>query len=86
MSEDSRKHILALCNKSGTHFQVIMSRLRKTTFLPAGKVNAKYIPKISESEDKFNLLVFFIYLLTFWVTYFSCNILRLLFFHNRNVR
>ena len=59
MSEDSRKHILVLCNKSGTHFQVIMSRLRKTTFLPGGKVNAKYIPKISESEDKFNLLVFF---------------------------
>lgn len=59
MNEDTKKKVREDCNyMSSTHFQVIMTKLRKSRIIVDGKISPKFIPKI-DNEDNFQLLLLF---------------------------
>jgi len=59
MSESKKKEIIADCDISTTHFQVMMSALRKHNFIKEdNKINPKYIPSLDkEDPKKFSLMI-----------------------------
>lgn len=59
MSEDTKKNVRKECNMSQSHFQVIMTKLRKSKVIENGRINPKFIPKIHEGENNFQLLLLF---------------------------
>lgn len=59
MSEDTKKKIREECGITVAHFQVIMSKLRKSNIIVDGKLNPRYIPRISEENDSFKLMLLF---------------------------
>lgn len=59
MSEDTRKKIREELEMSLPHFQVMMSKLKKSKIIVNGKLNPKFIPNISEEDNMFQLLLFF---------------------------
>lgn len=59
MSEDTRKKVKEDCNLSQTHFQVIMTKLRKSKIIDNGKINTKFIPRVEHNAKGFQLLLAF---------------------------
>lgn len=59
MSEDTKKKVREECNMTLSHFQVIMSKLRKNKVIIDNKINPKFIPKIDEETGTFQLLLLF---------------------------
>lgn len=59
MSEDTKKRVREDCNISQAHFQVIMTKLKKSKVIDNGKINPKFIPRIDEDAKNFQLLLSF---------------------------
>lgn len=59
MSEDTKKQVREECNISQAHFQVIMTKLKKSKVIDNGKINPKFIPRIDEDADSVQLLLSF---------------------------
>lgn len=59
MSEDTKKKVREDCNISQAHFQVIMTKLKKSKVIDNGKINPKFIPRIEEGSKNFQLLLSF---------------------------
>lgn len=58
MSNETRKKVMDDCNITQAHFQVIMTKLRKSNIIDNDRINSKYIPRIN-NESQFNLLISF---------------------------
>lgn len=58
MSEDTKRKVREDCQISQAHFQVIMTKLKQSKIVENGKINSKFIPRIS-SDDNFQLLLNF---------------------------
>lgn len=59
MSEDTKKKIRETCNISQTHFQVIMTKLKKNNIISNNRINPKFIPRIDKNTKGFQLLLAF---------------------------
>ena len=59
MGEDTKRQVREECNITLPHFQVIMGKLRKNKFIVEGRINSKFVPKISEEEDNALLMIVF---------------------------
>ena len=59
MDEDTKRKIREEYNITLPYFQVIMGRLRKSKMIIDNKINPRFIPNISESDDSFKLLLLF---------------------------
>lgn len=59
MNEDTKRKIREDCNISQAHFQVIMTKLKKSKVIENGKINPKFIPKIQEDSNSCQLLLVF---------------------------
>lgn len=59
MSEDTKRTIRTECGISQTYFQVIMTKLKKSKMIENGKINPKFIPRLKEDSDNFQLLISF---------------------------
>lgn len=59
MDEDIKKKVREECNISMPHFQVIMGKLKKNNIIINGKINPRYIPKITEENGSFKLMLLF---------------------------
>lgn len=59
MSEDTKKKVREDCNMSQAHFQVIMTKLKKSKVIENGRINPKFIPKVEEGAGSFQLLLLF---------------------------
>lgn len=59
MSEDTKRTIRTECGISQTYFQVIMTKLKKSKMVDNGKINPKFIPRLKEDADNFQLLISF---------------------------
>lgn len=59
MSDDVKKKVRDECNVTLAHFQVIMGKLRKNNVIVDGKINPSYIPRITEENGNFKLLILF---------------------------
>lgn len=58
-SEDVKKKVREECNMSQSHFQVVMSKLRKSHLVEDEILNKKYIPDIEEDGKEFRLIFHF---------------------------
>lgn len=59
MNEDTKKKIREEVNVKHQHFQVIMSKLRKSKIIVDNKLNPKFIPKVKEENGNFKLMLLF---------------------------
>lgn len=59
MNDDTKRKVREECKVSQAHFQVIMTELKKNKFIVNGKINPKFIPKLNENSDCFQLLLMF---------------------------
>ena len=59
MSEDTKREVRNECNISQAHFQVIMTKLKKSKVIDNGKINPKFIPRVEKEADNFQLLLSF---------------------------
>lgn len=59
MSEDTKRKVREECNITLPHFQVIMSKLRKSKVIIDGRINPRFIPNINEENGSFKLLLLF---------------------------
>lgn len=59
MSDTTKKKVKEACGVSYAFFQALMGDLRKHHFIEDGKINPRYIPKISASQESFSLMVLF---------------------------
>lgn len=59
MNEDTKKKVRERCNITLPHFQVIMGKLRKNNVIIDGRINPRYIPKITEENGTFKLMLLF---------------------------
>lgn len=59
LSDDTRKLVREICSLSLPHFQVIMSKLKKSKIIVNGRINPKFIPNITEENGNFQLLLYF---------------------------
>ena len=59
MNEDTKAEIRDECNISPAHFQVIMGKLRKSSVIVDGNIHPKFIPKIKDEKEAFQLLLYF---------------------------
>lgn len=59
MSEDTKKKVREDCNISQAHFQVIMTKLKKSKVIENGRINPKFIPRVVEDSNNFQLLLSF---------------------------
>lgn len=59
MSEDTKRKVREDCKISQAHFQVIMTKLKKSKVVENGKINPKFIPKVDEDAKIFQLLLLF---------------------------
>lgn len=59
MSDDTKRKVREECNITQSHFQVVMTKLRKTKVIDNGRINPKFIPKIIEGSNSFQLLLSF---------------------------
>lgn len=59
MSDQTKRKIREECKISQAHFQVIMTELKKNKFIIDGKINQKFIPKLNDQSDSFQLLLMF---------------------------
>lgn len=59
MSDDIKRKVREDCNITQAHFQVVMSELKKNKFIVGGKINPKFIPKLTEGSEYFQLMLLF---------------------------
>lgn len=59
MSEDIKKKVRDDCNISQAHFQVIMTKLKKSKMIDNGKINPRFIPRVEQDARGFQLLLAF---------------------------
>lgn len=59
MSEDTKKKIREECNITLSHFQVVMSKLKKNKLIVDGKINKRFIPNVEEDASEFRLILHF---------------------------
>ena len=59
MSEDTKRKVREECNITLPHFQVIMGKLRKNNIIVDGKLNPRYIPRVTEENGSFKLMLLF---------------------------
>lgn len=59
MSEDTKKKVREDCNISQAHFQVIMTKLKKSKMIDNGKINPRFIPRVAQDARGFQLLLAF---------------------------
>ena len=57
MSDDTKKKIREECNISQAHFQVIMTKLKKSKMIENGNINPRFIPRIKDETKGFQLLL-----------------------------
>lgn len=59
MSEDTKRKVREECNITQAHFQVIMTKLKKSKVIEDGNINPKFIPRLTEDNGNFQLLLSF---------------------------
>ena len=59
MGEDTKRKIREECNITQAHFQVIMTKLKKSKVIEDGRINPKYIPRLENDSNNFQLLLSF---------------------------
>lgn len=59
MGEDTKRQIREECNITQAHFQVIMTKLKKSNVITNGKINPKFIPRLTGDDKSFQLLLSF---------------------------
>lgn len=59
MGEDTKKKVREECNITQAHFQVIMTKLKKSKVIYDGKINPKFIPRLDSDAKNFQLLLSF---------------------------
>lgn len=59
MSDDTKRKVREDCNISQAHFQVIMTKLKKSKVIENGRINPKFIPRLDEDSNNFQLLLSF---------------------------
>ena len=57
--QDTKRKIREICGLSNTHFQVIMTKLKKNKIIDNGKINPKFIPRVEHDSKGFQLLLAF---------------------------
>lgn len=58
-SEDVKKKIRKECNIKTQHFQVVLSKLKKSGIIKDNKINKKFIPNIEDDATEFRLIFHF---------------------------
>ena len=59
MSDFTKRKVREECNITLPHFQVIMSKLKKSKIIVGGKLNPRFIPNLGEDAKSFSLLLYF---------------------------
>lgn len=59
LGEDTKKKIREECNITQAHFQVIMTKLKKSKMIESGKISPKFIPRLEQDANSFQLLLSF---------------------------
>ena len=59
MGEDTKRKIREDCNITQAHFQVIMTKLKKSKVIDKGKINPRFIPRLEGDDKNFQLLLSF---------------------------
>lgn len=59
LSENSRREIRLKCKLSPTHFQVIMSKLRKVRIIEDNRFNPKFLPNLEADKEQVQLMILF---------------------------
>ena len=59
MSEDTKRKVREDCQISQAHFQVIMTKLKKSKVIDNGRIHPKFIPKMNEDSNNCQLLLHF---------------------------
>lgn len=59
MGEETKRKVREECNITQAHFQVIMTKLKKSKVIENGKINPKFIPRLHEDDKSFQLLLSF---------------------------
>lgn len=59
MSEDIKKKVKDDCGISQAHFQVIMTKLKKSKVIDNGKIEPRFIPRVKQGATDFQLLLAF---------------------------
>lgn len=59
MSEDTKRKVREECNMTLPHFQIVMSKLRKSKVIIDNKINPRYIPNIKEENGSFKMMLLF---------------------------
>ena len=59
MNEDTKREIREMVDIGHQHFQVIMSKLRKTKVIIDNRLNPRFIPNVKEENGSFKLLLLF---------------------------
>lgn len=59
MSDVTKRKVREDCNISQAHFQVIMTKLKKSKVIENGRINPKFIPRLDKDSNNFQLLLSF---------------------------
>lgn len=59
MNEDTRRAIREECKITQSHFQVVMTSLRKNKVVIDNKINPRFIPRVKDDASNFQLLLMF---------------------------
>lgn len=59
MSEDTKRKVREECGITLPHFQIIMSKLRKSKVIIDNKINPRYIPNVKEENGSFKMMLLF---------------------------
>ena len=58
-NKDITSSIMANCNLSSSNYHVGITKLRKVGFFKDGKINPKFIPKITHESTSYSLMLLF---------------------------
>lgn len=59
MNEETKRKVREECGITQAHFQVIMTKLKKSKMIDNGRINPKFIPRVEEEAKNFLLLLSF---------------------------
>lgn len=59
MSEDTKRKVREECGITLPHFQIVMSKLRKSKVIIDNKINPRYIPNVKEGNGSFKMMLLF---------------------------
>lgn len=59
MSEDTKRKVREECGITLPHFQIVMSKLRKSKIIVDNKINPRYIPNIKNDNNSFKMMLLF---------------------------